>query len=649
MAITDNRTLLDNANETTNWDDAAGGQNTSANSETFILGSGSQSLKISNTTNAILYDAGSAQDWSNNHFYIWWNVSTAGKLNTKGSGGVRVRFCGATVGNFFEVYVDGSDTYSGGFTMSVIDIETAAADPQNFNSPPATTAVRYVGVFFDVTAMISGNIDNCFVDAIWRLPASTPGILVEGQNTGSVDWTWQDIVDAADDGDTTKAWGTAFRRDGVVFINTPIRFGANDAVTHGFSDTSEVVAWENQLVASDLYELEVIGGSGTQSFALGTRVGTGDSSVGSEGCAFTADTTGQRYAINAIDANIDAAEFFGCTFLHASTIDVSNVNSEARSNLFSDVSTLTQADGGGDGTFQKNTSVNANTADGVAFLASDNLSTIKNNSFVFSDGHAIELTSTAGSPYTFEGNSFAGYGGTPGSNLVASTGSNDACIYNNSGGAVIINVSGGGDLPSIRNGASATTTVNDNINLTVTVQDSGAVAISGAEVAVFLTSDDSVILASTTTDENGQVSTTATKSSGAIYIRVRQSTNTSTFHTDTGVNGGTETITTDTAHSFADGEAVVYDKDGGTDVIDITDGTTYYVNDTGTSTLQLYDTALNAINGVGTGRQGLTASGGTETHKLDPVRYIPNSTVGTIGTTDFSVTVTMTVDTTVTG
>jgi hypothetical protein len=497
--------------------------------------------------------------------------------------------------------------------------------------------------------MISGNIDNCFVDAIWRLPASTPGIIVGGQNTGSVDWTWQDIVDAADEGDSTKAWGTAFRRDGVVFINTPIQFGINDATTHGFSDTSEVIAWENQLVATTFYELEVIGGSGTQSFSLGTRVGSGDASVGSEGCVFTADATGQRYAVNAIDANIDAAEFFGCTFLHSSTIDISNANSEMRSTLLSDVTALTQADGGGDGVYQKNTVVNANTADGVAFLTTDELATIKNSSFVFSDGHGIIITSDAGSPFTFVGNTFTNYGGTPGSNLIASTGSTDAAIYNNSGAAIVINISGDGDTPSIRNGASSTTTVNNNITATVTVQDANANTLAGVQVAIFKSVDDSVVLASTPTDANGEAAVSVSASLGGVFIRVRQSTNTATFHTNTGVTSGSETITTDVAHSFEDGEAIVYDKDGGTDAIGVTDGNTYYVNDTGASTLELYDTAANAITGTATGRQDLTASGGSETHKLDPIRYIPNSTVGTIGTVDFSVTVTLTVDATVTG
>ena len=34
-------------------------------------------------------------------------------------------------------------------------------------------------------------------------------------------------------------------------------------------------------------------------------------------------------------------------------------------------------------------------------------------------------------------------------------GTTDAAIYNNSGGAITLNISGGGDTPTVRNGASA--------------------------------------------------------------------------------------------------------------------------------------------------------------------------------------------------
>jgi hypothetical protein len=70
-------------------------------------------------------------------------------------------------------------------------------------------------------------------------------------------------------------------------------------------------------------------------------------------------------------------------------------------------------------------------------------------------GHALELT-TPGT-YTFTTNTFSGYGAN------ATT---DACIYNNSGGLVTINLGAYGDqVPTVRNGAGASTVVNNKANV----------------------------------------------------------------------------------------------------------------------------------------------------------------------------------------
>lgn len=471
MAITDNRTSL-TTNDATGLDDLTGSASGATSTEYFVEGTGAQGVKISSSVDGLLYDAGSAQDWSGNVFYIWFNCLTAGLLDTLANGGIRVRFCGATVTDWFEVYVEGSDTYTGGFQMLVVDIDEArtqatGAGPGGTNgTTPATTAIRYVGVVFDVTGMVTGNVNNCFVDAMWRLPASTPGILVEGQNTGAVDWTWQDIVDAGDIGDTTKAWGTVERlKNGTISLNTPIRFGANDTVTHGFSDTNETVGFEDALVPDAFYGLDVIGNSGgTTNFALGLKTGTGDDATGAQGGSL--QSSGPRFYLDVNDANVDSANFYGVSIQGAGAITADDPATSMIGCVFLD---CTSALVSNIADFLRCTVVNANTADGVAFLTTDDLTDVVNSTFEFSDGHAIELTTTLVTPQTSKGNLFVGsFGGTPGSNLTPASGSTDAMIYNNAGGAVTINVTSGGDTPSIRNGASATTTVNNNVQVTLT-------------------------------------------------------------------------------------------------------------------------------------------------------------------------------------
>lgn len=91
-------------------------------------------------------------------------------------------------------------------------------------------------------------------------------------------------------------------------------------------------------------------------------------------------------------------------------------------------------------------------------------------------GHALIIT-TPGT-YSFVGNTFSGYGANE---------STAAAIYNNSGGLVVLNISGGGSTPTVRNGAGASTTVNNTVTLTLTgIKTSGPTLSTGSEVRIYL-------------------------------------------------------------------------------------------------------------------------------------------------------------------
>jgi len=252
-------------------------------------------------------------------------------------------------------------------------------------------------------------------------------------------------------------------------------------------------------------------------------------------------------------------------------------------------------------------------------------------------GHAMMLdTGASGGTFALAGNTFTGFG---------ADGSTSAAIYNNSGGAVTLNISGGVASPTVRNGSGATTTVNNNVTVTVTIYDQAGDPIPGVEVSIFRNNTArTVVLASTVTNDLGVVSTTSASSLGAIIIRARQSTKTATFLTSA---IATNIITTVANHNFKSGDAVTYSRDGGSVDIGPEPGT-YYAGYVGVGTLYLYDTAANAIAGGATGRQTLTASG-SETHLLDPVRYVATSAAGSIGTGNYSSQITMITDNIATG
>jgi hypothetical protein len=99
------------------------------------------------------------------------------------------------------------------------------------------------------------------------------------------------------------------------------------------------------------------------------------------------------------------------------------------------------------------------TAAGAAMISTADPSLITDCSFnnTGGTGHAITLTATG--TFTFDGNTFTGYG---------ADGTTSAAIYNNSGGAVTLNITGGGSTPTVRNGSGASTTINSNVSVTLT-------------------------------------------------------------------------------------------------------------------------------------------------------------------------------------
>jgi hypothetical protein len=475
MAILDNRTPINAADAVTDWTNVAGVAAGTLDNDTFIEGSGSVTFNLTSAVAGLLYNIGTTIDLTGNHIYVWFNCAIAGKLNTKAAGGVRLRFAGPTASDFFEVFVAGSDTYTGGWKMFVVDVDAAAAAPDaTGGTPPAKTAIQRVGLVGDTNGFMSKKVDNFWVDAIWRLPANTPGILVEGENTGPVAWAWADILSAA----VAGGWGSCVPGPGGAFvINTPIRFGANDAVVHRFSDSNVIILWDDQPVAATLYGLQIVGGSSAQSFLAGVKTGTGDDATGGQGWVVAADADGARWYLDADDANIDVCQLYGCVFQHGSDFELDRSSNETISCQFVDC-TSARVD---NSLFLRCNIIDANTGDGAPFLTTDDLGDVRFCSFEFSDGHGVMLTTTLVTPQTSKGNTFTGYGGTPGSNPTESSGSNDAAIYNNAGGAVTINVTTLGSTPSVRNGSGATTVVNSNVAVTVTP------LATGSEVRVYLT------------------------------------------------------------------------------------------------------------------------------------------------------------------
>lgn len=458
--ITDNRILIDAADSATGYVDLSGGTAGTLDTEIFIEGTGSVGQYLSSSLDGLLYDFGTATDVSNNVFYIRINCGLVGLLDTQANGGFRIRFTGATVTDWFEVYVGGSDQWpaaiAGGWVTFVVDIETARSvagtNGWTNGTIPATTAIQRFGWAGVTGGTMPRMVDNTWMDASYRLPDGNAGIIIEGTNGGADPWTFEDIFTQL--GTSAGTFVPAEAGGGFV-CNTPIQIGIGDPETTEFIDTNALILWADQQYApGDLYGITALGATegGITRLFLGVDEGSGTSKTGSQGCTFAAGSGQVRWFMDMDDTNSLQVGLYGCTFIHGSDFQLDNFV-ETASCQFLDCTSLVPDNS----LFVNNAIIDANTTDGVAFATSDDPSDIANSSFIFSDGHAIEFTVPG--TYTFTGNTFSGYG---------ADGSNDAAIYNNSGGLITLNIAGGGDSPTVRNGAGASTVINNNVSITLT-------------------------------------------------------------------------------------------------------------------------------------------------------------------------------------
>lgn len=258
-----------------------------------------------------------------------------------------------------------------------------------------------------------------------------------------------------------------------------------------------------------------------------------------------------------------------------------------------------------------------------------------------SKGILLKGTSTGTTEYNFRNIQFSGN-------------TNDVRVDFPGAATINIYILENGDTPSIDNVNSSTVNIIQTVNVTITVKNSAGDNLSGVEVAIFQdNAARTVVLASIPTDENGEVTTSVSANLGDIIIRARQSTDTMSFLTSSsatdGVDDTTDTINNSTPHKFQNGDAVVYSRNGGSVDIGPEPGT-YYVNasdiPSDATSVRLYTTAALAI-AAGT-PIALTASG-TETHKLDPVRYVAGSATANVVTSNVEVQITMVTDGIATG
>jgi hypothetical protein len=465
--IIENRVLVTTADVVTGFVDLSGGAAGAQDTEIFFEGTASVGQYVTSSIDGLLYNFASPQDFTGNVFYLLVNCGIVGLLATKAAGGFRVRFTGATVTDWFEVYVAGSDnwpaSFSGGWTLFVVDTHDARAaavtNGWTNGTTPAVTAIQRVGFAAITGGVMPRMVDNTWIDAMYRLPYGRPAIVVEGQNGGTTDWNFSDVVTQMTTAESPVA---RFGAGGSITLSGPVQFGNNDTVTHGFTDTNRVILWDNQEFASaNLYGFTAnCGTTGTMNLTWGAKTGTGDTATGAQGLVVSAASDATRWFLDFDSANTTSLGLYGCSFQHGADLELDDVAVSSISNLFIDCRSANIVN---ISDFTSCSIINANTGDNQAFLTSNNFNDIVFSSFQFSDGHAVELVSPTIATHTVKGNGFTGY---------STTVDSDKAVYNNTGQAIVLNITDSGTGlavdTDIRNGTGASTTVQNSVTLTIT-------------------------------------------------------------------------------------------------------------------------------------------------------------------------------------
>lgn len=424
--------------------------------EAYLQGSGCVSQATGQavgTTAGMQFDYGSNISWTTGFVFLFWELFAApNNIAAWASGGLRVGI-GSSAGNvklFNAMGKDMSPYPYGGWQNIAID-PTLTADATE--GSPVAGNYRIFCSLPNLLAAISKGSPHA-VDAIRYgrgAIRATLGDLANGYATFTG-------LAAANDADSAR-WGLFSNRAGIFLWKGLMSLGL-DATAVDFRDANKAINLDDTpRVYAAFNKIEIRNAASRVDWASINITAPTLSITGSAPVS-----QGDLEVVHNADVNFDGCAFTGMgTFIFLS-------NSTILGTTFRRCGQITQNSAVFDGCLITN-------SDAASALISNNPQLISDCEFVSAGtGHAIEIT-TPGT-YAFAGNTFSGYG---------TAGTTNAAIYNNSGGAVTLNISGG-DTPTVRNGAGASTTVNNTINLTLTgVVDGSEVRIlaAGTETELF--------------------------------------------------------------------------------------------------------------------------------------------------------------------
>jgi hypothetical protein len=491
VIVTDNRTIYNEADATTGWTAAGTSTGTATGTASPTPREATAHVVTTATStspaNQWLWFTGTSLGTGPHLIYIW--MLTTATLGTRANGGLMILLGDGT--NRVGYHVGGDDfapfrvDSNGlvGYMCFTIDTSQLSTWPFGVTVQAGTragleanlNAITQIGTGCQVLAKAVGGAVNYWNDIIRYGVATniaTSGLTISGGTSGTPGKFTE--IEAEDRAITNQKAHGVIRElgPGLFGVQGTLRFGDQGTGNSWFEETNITVIFEARGFGMDKYKIVITdNGTGTTTFRLGTKVGTGVDATGQNGVTFISPPgVGAQF----ISSGSDVTDVFvyGSTFNGFSEGIRLGSNQELINCIFTQGGTTFP--GTGSGAILVNSSFsNLLTTKASSSLYwdtnSDTSGRLDGCSFTMgtTGSHAIELGPNTPSTIDFNSIIFTGYGGTPGSNPTPSTGVTSSAVYNNSGKTITINVSEG-TVPAVRNGAGATTVIVNAVAVTLT-------------------------------------------------------------------------------------------------------------------------------------------------------------------------------------
>lgn len=429
---------LNAAEGTTDWSATGSGASPTIETDYFYQGAACISIQVKTSVYTLTYTSAST-DMNTVPRAILYKFIQTNKNAIDGSG-LRLRIGSSnTAYASYDIFTAATYPKPGGFVVLAIQPSVVQWQTSNTGGPDFTAVTTWV---IESDASATAKAPNLGLDAIDVMDAGTGLTLTRG-GEGDADSVFQDFV-AADEETVGNSWGIVQSREGILYV-TGVLTIANSTTNTTFTDSNKTLVFPDHRVTNGFCGLDF-------------NLEDADTTIDISACAFngvgalyTADDTRPDYTATGTACPLTIA---ACTFDgFRAMVFTSNCTIETTS--FLNGLSITQASANIDSC----TVLTPTNLVDTGFFISDDPEQLNNLTITIGagGGHAIEITATG--TYSLTGHTYNGYN--------TSNATSNSTIFNDSGGAVTLNITDG-DTPTIRNGAGASTTVTAAVTVNIT-------------------------------------------------------------------------------------------------------------------------------------------------------------------------------------